>query len=83
MILHSWNIKINFRKRFERLNFILIIIPMQLATHGQWWSNRAMQQLQREQCFERNGLRMRQVEQNEDGSNPLFPLSANSIIVWN
>lgn len=56
-------------------------LPIQLATHGQWWSNRAIQRLQTEQCFDRNGRLTKQAEQYEEGSNPPDPLSANSIIV--
>lgn len=54
---------------------------MQLATHGQWWSNLATQWLQTAQCFDLKGLLTKQAEQNDEGSKPPGPVSANSIIV--
>lgn len=54
---------------------------MQLATHGQWWSNLATQWLQTAQCFDLSGLLTKHAEQNDEGSKPPGPVSANSIIV--
>ena len=43
-------------KKRNRKNDRRLFRPMQLATHGQWWSNTSTQRLHTEQCFDRSGL---------------------------
>ena len=44
-------------------NHLWFLAPMQLPTHGQWWSNFDTQTLQELQCLDRGGRKILHVEQ--------------------